>query len=52
MVAELLQVNTDIRLSQDAYQRLIKMKTHRLDEDMEEMLKFVWPRGALGCASG
>ena len=38
-----LQVYTDLRLSQDAYQRLINLTTHKWDEDMEEMVRLVLP---------
>jgi hypothetical protein len=44
-----LQVYTDLRLSQDAYQRLINMTTHKWDEDMEEMVRLVLPGGAQMC---
>jgi hypothetical protein len=38
-----LHVYIDLRLSQDAYQRLINLTTHRWDEDMEEMARLVLP---------
>jgi hypothetical protein len=44
-----LQVYSDLRLSQDAYQRLINMTTHKWDEDMEEMVGLVLPGGAQMC---
>jgi hypothetical protein len=44
-----LQVFTDLRLSQDAYQRLINVTTHRLDENMEDMVRLVLPEGSAMC---
>jgi hypothetical protein len=44
-----LQVYIDLRLSQDAYQRLINLTTHKWDEDMEEMVILVLPRGSQMC---
>jgi hypothetical protein len=44
-----LRVYTDLRLSQDAYQRLINLTTHRWDADMEEMVRLVLSRGAHMC---
>jgi hypothetical protein len=44
-----LQVYTDLRLSQDAYQRLINMITQTWDEDMEEIVRLVLPRDAQMC---
>ena len=38
-----LQVYTDLRLSQDAYQYLINLTTHKWDADMEEMVRLVLP---------
>jgi hypothetical protein len=36
-----LHVYIDQRLSQDAYQRLINLTTHKWDVDMEEMMRLV-----------
>jgi hypothetical protein len=44
-----LPVYTDLRLSQDAYQRLINLTTHMWDADMEEMVRLVLPGGAHMC---
>ena len=41
-----LQVYTDMRLSRDAYQRLINLMTHMWDADMEDMVRLVLPRRA------
>jgi CRISPR/Cas system CSM-associated protein Csm2 small subunit len=45
-----LQVYTDMRWSLlNAYQRLINLTTHKWDEDMEEMVRLVLPRGPQMC---
>jgi hypothetical protein len=44
-----LQVYTDMRLSQDAYQRLRNLTTHMWDANMEEMVRLVLPGGAHMC---
>jgi hypothetical protein len=44
-----LHVYTDLRLSHDAHQRLISLTTHIWDEEMDEMLRLVLPRGAHMC---
>jgi hypothetical protein len=44
-----LQVYTDLRLSQGAYQQPINLTTHRWDADMEEMVRLVLPGGAHMC---